>query len=228
MLVLYEDHWAIGRKLGEFEAICRDDLAPLVAASTGGRLLWYFDRLLGEAHHVVTICALRDGRAYDAFVDEMASGKLADVVEDLAVRRYSVSSKLLVPASWSPPIDLDAVAVGPAPGEVSVFLENTAWPDEPLRAFSEQLGASYERLWANPSGAAPPVQLVAALHTVPPGPGQQMTVLQRVNEPLAFLQNVVAKLPPDHPVEVAKAQGLEHRDRFSSNLLMTAPWSPCR
>jgi hypothetical protein len=55
-----------------------------------------------------------------------------------------------------------------------------------------------------------------------------MTVLQRVNDPLGFLANVVVKLPPDHPVEQAKARGLEHRDRFESNLLMTAVWSPCR
>ena len=55
-----------------------------------------------------------------------------------------------------------------------------------------------------------------------------MTVLQRVNDALGFLGNVVVKLPPDHPIEQAKAQGFHRRDRFSSNLLMTATWSPCR
>lgn len=228
MLVLYEDHWVIGRKLSEFEQICRDELMPLVSSSINGRLLWYFDRLLGEAHHVVTLCAVRDADSLDSFAAEMRSGKLADVVEKLAVRRYSVSGKLLVVAPWSPSIDLDGVAVLPSTGEVSIFLENIAWPDEPLQTFSRNLGVSYDRLWSNPSGSAPPVELVAALHTVPPGPGQQMTVLQRVNDPMGFLGNVVVKLPPEHPIELAKAQGLEHRDRFSSNLLMTAPWSPCR
>lgn len=228
MLMLYEDHWVLGRKLAEFEEICRADLVPLIASSVDGRLLWYFDWLLGEAHHVVTVCALRNGDALDSYATEMRSGKLAEVAKKLAVRRYSVTGKLVVAASWSPPIDLDGVRVAPEGGAASVFLENIAWPDEPLQAFSEQLGASYERLWSNPSGAAPPVELVAALHTVPPGPGQQMTMLQRVNDPMGFLGNIVVKLAPDHPIEQAKAQGLQHRDRLCSNLLMTATWSPCR
>jgi hypothetical protein len=228
MLLLYEDHAVVGRELGRFEAVCRDEWMPGLAASVDGRLLWYFDRLLGAAHHVVTVCALRDGDAFDQFTGEVRSGKLAAVVEQLAGLRYSVSGKVLVPAAWSPPLSLDDVASTAGTGDAVVFLENIAWPDEPLQAFSEQLGASYASLWSGTSETAPPVELVAALHSVPPGPGQQMTVLQRVNDPMGFLTNVVVKLPPDHPVEQAKARGLEHRDRFESNLLLTAVWSPCR
>jgi hypothetical protein len=177
---------------------------------------------------VVTVCALRDGDAFDQFTAEMRSGKLAGVVEQLAGLRYHVSGKILVPAAWSPPLSLDDVPSTAGTADAVVYLENIAWPDEPLQAFAEQLGASYASLWSGTSETTPPVELVAALHTVPPGPGQQMTVLQRVNDPLGFLANVVVKLPPDHPVEQAKARGLEHRDRFESNLLMTAVWSPCR
>jgi hypothetical protein len=225
---LYEDHAVVGRELGRFEAVCRDEWMPGIAASVDGRLLWYFDRLLGAAHHVVTVCALRDGDAFDHFAAEMQSGKLADVAEQLAALRYSVSGKTLVPAAWSPPLSLDDVPSTAGTADAVVYLENIAWPDEPLQAFAEQLGASYASLWSGTSETTPPVELVAALHTVPPGPGQQMTVLQRVNDPLGFLSSVVVKLPPEHPVEQAKARGLEHRDRFESNLLMTAVWSPCR
>jgi hypothetical protein len=228
VLLLYEDHAVIGRDLGRFEALWRDEWMPLIASSVDGRLLWYFDRLLGAAHHVVTVCALPDGDAFDGFALEMRSGKLAEVVEQLARLRYGVVGKVLVPAAWSPPRRLDEVPAAARAGDAVVYLENVAWPDEPLQTFSEQLGASYASLWTGASGAVPPVELVAALHTVPPGPGQQMTVLQRVNDPMAFLSNVVAKLPPDHPVEQAKARGLEHRDRYESNLLMTAVWSPCQ
>ena len=229
MLLLYEDHAVVGRQLGRFEAVCRDEWMPLIASSVDGRLLWYFDRLLGAAHHVVTVCALRDGDAWEHFADEMRSGKLAEVVEQLARLRYGVSGKILVPAAWSPPVPLDEVPNTAVAGPSVVYLENIAFPDEPLQTFSQQLGASYTALWSGAASAgAPPVELVAALHTVPPGPGQQMTVLQRVNDAMGFLSNVVVRLPPDHPVEQAKARGLEHRDRFESNLLMTAAWSPCR
>jgi hypothetical protein len=126
--------------------------------------------------------------------------------------------------TWDEMLPSHILHIG-ADGEV---LENIAWPDEPLPAFAEQLGASYASLWSEASETTPPVELVAALHTVPAGPGPQMTVLQRVNDPMGFLSNVVVKLPPDHPVEPAKTRGLEHRDRFESNLLLTAGWSPCR
>jgi hypothetical protein len=228
VFLLYEDHAVVGRELGQFEAVCRDEWMPGIAASVDGRLLWYFDRLLGAAHHVVTVCALRDGDAFDHFAAEMRSGKLADVVERLARLRYNVSGKILIPAAWSPPLSLDDVPSTVESGDAVVYLENVAWPCEPLPAFVEQLGASYASLWSGASDTAPPVELVAALHTVPAGPGPQMTVLQRVNDPMGFLSNVVVKLPPDHPVEQAKARGLEHRDRFESNLLMTTGWSPCR
>ncbi|MHB1582641.1 MAG: hypothetical protein ACYCU7_05595 [Acidimicrobiales bacterium] len=227
MLLLYEDHAVVGKELAAFEATCRDQLVPLLASSTGGRLLWYFDRLLGQAHHVVTVCALADGEALERYADGVASGKLADVVEELDRLRYGVTGTILRPTPWSPPVDLEAVPDAATAGEAAVFLENVAWPDEPMRAFSAQLGASYERLWSGTSGSTPPVELVLAAHGIPPGPGQQMTVLQRANDPLGFLGNVVVKLPPDHPIEQAKAHGLEHRDRFASNLLMAAEWSPC-
>jgi hypothetical protein len=228
VLFLYEDHAVVGRDLARFEAVWRDDWMPLLASSVEGRLLWYFDRLLGAAHHVVTVCAVRDGGAYDRFAVEMRSGKLAEVVEQLSGLRYGVAGKVLVPAAWSPEVRLDEVSATARAGEAVVYLENVAWPDEPLQTFSEQLGASYASLWSGATGTVPPVELVAALHTVPPGPGQQMTVLQRVNDPIGFLSNVVTRLPPDHPVEQAKARGLEHRDRYESNLLMTAAWSPCQ
>jgi hypothetical protein len=228
VLLLYEDHAVIGRDLGRFEAVCRDVWMPLIASSVEGRLLWYFDRLLGAAHHVVTVCALPDGDGFDRFALEMRSGKLAEVVEQLTELRYGVAGKVLVPAAWSPALRLDEVPATAGAGDGVVYLENIAWPDEPLQTFSEQLGASYASLWSGTSGVLPPVELVAALHTVPPGPGQQMTVLQRVNDPMGFLSNVVTRLPPDHPVEQAKARGLEHRDCYESNLLMTAAWSPCR
>jgi hypothetical protein len=227
VLLLYEDHAVVGKLLPAFEGTCRDQLVPLLASTTGGRLLWYFDRLLGRAHHVVTVCALADGEALERYADEVTSGKLADVVEELDRLRYEVSGKILRMTPWSPPVDLEAVPDAATAGETAIFLENVAWPDEPMRVFSAQLGASYERLWSGTSGSTPPVELVLAAQGIAPGPGQQMTVLQRVNDPLGFLGKVVVKLPSDHPIEQAKAQGLEHRDRFTSSLLMAAEWSPC-
>ena len=39
MLLLYEDHAVVGRQLGRFEAVCRDEWMPLIASSVDGRLL---------------------------------------------------------------------------------------------------------------------------------------------------------------------------------------------
>jgi hypothetical protein len=227
VLLVYEDHSVVGRRLPEFEALYRDHWSPTLSTVGPGRLLWYFDRLLGEAHHVLTIAAFPDGRAYEDFVNEAHGGKLADLVEELTALRYSVRGKLLNPAPWSPPIDLGAVPTTPEERAVSVFLENIAWPDKPLAEFVANLGATYEQLWSGGTDQAPPVQLVGAFQTASPGPRPQMTVLQRLRDPLQFLSGVVTKLPPDHPIELAKAEGLKNRDRFESNLLMTAVWSPC-
>jgi len=227
-LYVYEDHAVIGRRLPEFEEAYRERWLPALSASGAGKLVYYFDRLLGEAHHVVTISAVADGASFEAFTAETQSGKLNEVAEELTLLRYSVSGKLLSPVPWSPAVDLAEVPAGAGAGEVSVFLENIAWPDRPINDFIDNLGASYEKLWSNPSGAPPPVQLVGAFRTATPGSRPQMTVLQRLADPIGFLGNIVVKLPPDHPIEQAKAAGLQNRDRFWSNLLMTSTWSPCR
>ncbi len=228
MLLVYEDHAVSGRRLADFETLYQEHWTPTLATQSAGRLLWYFDRLLGEAHHVVTVTGFPDGRAYEEFVGQVQGGKLGDLVEELTARRYSVSGKVLSPAPWSPPIDLGSVPSVPEPHGVSIFLENIAWPDKPLAEFVANLGATYEQLWASTADEPPPVQLVGAFETAPPGSRPQTTVLQRLRDPLQFLSGVVTKLPPDHPIELAKAEGLKNRDRFESNLLMTADWSPCR
>jgi hypothetical protein len=227
VLLVYEDHAVSGRRLPDFETLYREHWTPTLAAQSSGRLLWYFDRLLGEAHRVVTIAAFPDGRAYEEFVHEVHDAKLGDLVEELTALRYSVSGKVLNPAPWSPPIDLGAVPSVPEAHAVGVFLENIAWPDKPLAEFVANLGATYEQLWASTSDEPPPVELIGAFQTATPGPHPQMTVLQRRRDPLQFLSGVVTKLAPDHPIELAKAEGLKNRDRFESNLLMTADWSPC-
>ena len=110
---------------------------------------------------------------------------------------------------------------------MSIFLENIAWPDRPRAEFAGNLGATYEQLWASTAEDPPPVELVGAFETAPPGPRPQMTVLQRLRNPLQVLSGVVTKLAPEHPIELAKEEWLKNRERFESNLLMTADWSPC-
>ena len=112
MLFLHEVHKVVGRKEEEFEAAYRDYWMPTMAKSDYARLLWYTNHALGSgvSYNVVTVTAIKDGRAWEDLARRVQKGDLQSWMGEVDTFRHDVVGKVLVPLEWSPvqEFDLDA------------------------------------------------------------------------------------------------------------------------
>lgn len=128
MLFVHDIHVVMGEHEFAYEDIMREEYVPAVA-DDDTRVLWFLHSThgSGDAYHIVTITALRDGAAWDRFVERQRYGDLSDVSTRLATLRYTLSSSLLVSTDWSPlrELDLSTVPVQPSDHPVSLYREDT-------------------------------------------------------------------------------------------------------
>ena len=234
MLLLHEVHQVAGAREEEFDIAFRDGLIPKLAESDGCRLLWYL-RIAhgsGPAYTVVTYTACRDATAWAELADRMRGGDLVRWSSEVDAMRHGCEAKILAPTPFSPLQEIDLATV-PTTGEeheLSLFMEDTAWPFQGgLAAYLEKAGTLYhQELATSKQKRRGIIELEAAFqplygsHTT-----NEVVLWQRIVNHQALLWMLANDLPPE-----ATAPGtwmhdaLAVRDRWQSRILRTAAWSP--
>jgi hypothetical protein len=228
MLFLHETHEISGGKSAEADAALRDTWRPLIEADNRARVLWHWHLThgTGASYQLVTITAVRDWQAWGQLVERMrGDGAWQKWFDACAAWRRELTSKLLLPAPWSPLQTVD-LAAAPAPtegGAVSLFLHDTGWPfPGKLDAYVDALGSVFY-----PQTRRSRMIRVEACWVTAPGTGRhhEVVLLQRILDWPAFSQLLTAgerqAQPGDWMIE-----GLRYRDRWESKLLRPAAWSP--
>lgn len=235
MLFLHEVHRVAGAKEDEFEDAFRTGWMPTLAKSSHARLLWYLNLAHGSgaAYTVVTVTGLRDGAAWQEIANRMKDGDLRQWSLDVDAMRHGAQAKILTPVSWSPlqEVDLEAVPTGGEEHELTVYMEDTAWPFAGgLERYLQKAGTLYAEstLGASKKAGRALLDMEAAFqplwgthHTT------EVVLWQKVVNQVA-LQHLLTNDTP----KAMKVPGtwmhdaLQVRDQWESRLLRTANWSP--
>jgi len=149
MLFVHEVHKVDGRKEDEFEAAYRDGWMPLLAKDDDARLLWYANHAHGSgvSYQVVTITGVRDGAAWERLALRMQNGDLHDWLRETDTYRHDVTARIMLPVYWSriQEIDLDTVPTDGAEHDLSLFMEDTGWPDVPIDEYIKMWDELYSQ-----------------------------------------------------------------------------------
>jgi hypothetical protein len=234
VLLLHEVHQVAGAQEEAFDAAYRDELIPTLGKTDDTRLLWYL-RLAhgsGAAYTVVTITGCRDANAWSALADRIRGGDLQEWSSRIDAMRHTCQAKILTPVPWSPLQDIDLAGV-PTSGdehELSLFMEDTAWPfPGGLQAYLAKAGTLYDTtLVESRQSGHSIIELEAAFQPVYGTHTTTEVVLwQRVVNHKALIYLLANDLPPS-----ATAPGtwmhdaLAVRDQWESRILRSAAWSP--
>ncbi len=236
MLFMHEIHRIIGRHAEEFEALYRDEWMGALTKGPHGddaRLLWYLNHAMGSgpAYQVVTITGVTDGAAWERLGRRMIDGDLAELTGRIEQFRYSAEGKMVSPVYWSPIQDVDLATV-PTDGrthDLSIFMQDTGWPDAPLDDYIELWDKDY---WVYMRQAPPDRMLldIQGCFQVVHGSGirPEAFLMQKIMNysALSGLLTSVEKHDPTKWPGSYMAKGLELRDQWESKLLRTSAWSP--
>jgi hypothetical protein len=235
MLLLHEVHYVAGAQEEAFDAAYRDEWLPLLGKGDDARLLWYL-RLAhgsGAAYTVVTVTGCRDAAAWSVLADRVRTGDLQEWSSRVDGLRHRAVAKMLTPVPWSPlqEIDLASVPASAEEHELSLFMEDTAWPfPGGLQAYLAKAGTLYKdsTLGQSKEGGHSIIELEAAFQPVYGTHATTEVVLwQRVVNRKALIYLLANDLPAS-----ATAPGtwmhdaLAVRDQWESRILRSASWSP--
>jgi hypothetical protein len=233
MLFMHETHRVIGRHASEFEDLFRDEWMASLARGGQARLLWYLNHAMGSgpAYEVVTITAVADGAAWESLTRRILDGDLADLAVRLDSCRHEVEGKLLFPVYWSAlqQVDLDQVPTDARRHDLSVYMQDTGWPDAPLDDYIELWDHDY---WQIMRQTPPEKKLldIQACFQVAHGSGirPEAILMQKIVnfETLGRLLTNAEEPDPTTWPGTYMAKGLEVRDQWESKLLRTSAWSP--
>jgi hypothetical protein len=233
VLFMHETHTVIGRQAAAFEDVCRSEWMSRLAEGDDARLVWYLNHAMGSgpAYQVVTITAVTDGAAWEGLAQRMLSGDLGEVAARLDACRYRVDGKLLVPVYWSAlqELDLESIPTDGREHELSVYMEDTGWPDAPLDEYIELWNHDY---WQIMRQTPPERKLldIQACFQVAHGSGirPEAILMQKIVN-FATLGGLLTSTQEYDPATwpgTYMAKGLEIRDQWESKLLRTSAWSP--
>jgi hypothetical protein len=234
VLLLRETHEVVGAREHEFDEAFRDGWIPALARTSGARLLYYLRHAhgTGPSYHVVTWTALRDAAAWGELATRVATGDLRVLAESLDRLRHDVSAKMLVPLPWSPlqEVDLATVPYEPREHELSLFMEDTVWPDESrLEEYVAASGSHYAREMREHAERGRALLRVEA--SLRPAFGshrrREVVLWQKVVEPRGLLPLLTREVPEQYRQPGTwMHDALALRDRWQSRLLRTVSWSP--
>jgi hypothetical protein len=234
VLLIHEVHTVAGKQEEAFDAAFREELIPALAQSDDARLLWFL-RLAhgsGRAYTVISITGCRNATAWGELSERMRLGDLQAWSSKVDAMRHRCDAKVLTPVSWSPlqEIDLNTVPTSGEEHELSLFMEDTAWPfDGGLQAYLQKASTLYDQTLESQKGTEVSIlELEAAFQPVYGSHTTTEVVLwQRIVNHKALLWLLANDLPP-----AATAPGtwmhdaLEVRDQWESRILRSASWSP--
>lgn len=234
MLFLHETHSVRGAREAEFDASFRDGWMKSLASIDGARLLYFLRQApgSGSSYRVVTITGLHDGAAWEDLARRVETGELADWAAGVDELRHDVEAKILVPLPWSPlqRLDLRTVPVEPVEKPLSLFMEDTVWPNQgQLGAYIERSGSHYAREMKTQPGNQARILTVDASFRTAFGSGRRREIVlwQKVQRPEGLQHLLFNEIPAKY-----KQPGnwmhdaLELRDQWQSRLLRTSSWSP--
>jgi hypothetical protein len=233
MLFMHETHRVIGRHASAFEDLYRNGWMTELARGDDARLVWYLNHAMGSgpAYQVVTITAVSDGAAWEDLARRMLDGDLGELTANLDAYRYEVEGKLIAPVYWSALQELDLATV-PTDGsehDLSVYMQDTGWPDAPLDDYIELWDHDY---WRFMRQIPPDKKLldIQACFQVAHGSGirPEAILMQKIMNfsTLGHLLTSVEEYDPTTWPGSYMAKGLELRDQWESKLLRTSKWSP--
>jgi hypothetical protein len=233
MLFMHETHKVIGRQAAAFEAMYHDEWMGTLAQGDDARLVWYLNHTMGSgpAYQVVTITALTDGAAWETLAQRMLSGDLRDLAARLEASRYEVTGKLLTPVYWSALQQLELADI-PTDGrehDLSVYMEDTGWPDSTLDEYIELWDHEY---WHYMRQIPPEKKLldIQACFQVAHGSGirPEAILMQKIMN-FSTLGGLLTSVEVHDPTTwpgTYMSRALELRDQWESKLLRTSKWSP--
>jgi hypothetical protein len=230
MLYIHEVHAVRGAREEEFEAAYRDSWMPLLAKGDGARLLWYCKHAHGSgpAYNVVTITAVRHGAAFEELAERVQRGDLRRWARDLDELRHDVTSKVLLPVSWSPmqEVDLGSVPTDGSPHELSLYMEDTGWPHAAVDDYIAFWETDYYAPMRRHGTGLLDIQAVfqVAFGT---GRHKEAILMQRITSDEGLMRLLTTETPPAFraPGQFMH-EALSFRDRWESRLLRTTEWSP--
>jgi hypothetical protein len=227
MIFLHEVHEIAGGRMADFEASVRDVWKPLVESDGEARLLWFWHHThgTGPSYQAVSITAVASWEAWGRLVGRSREeGQLRGWYREIGEVRREVTSKILLPTSWSPLREVDLTAAEPpATKPPALYLHDTGWPfPGKLDAYAAALGEVFY-----PQTRRSQMISVEACWTVAPGTGRfhEVVLLQKILDWQRFSHLLTDGENPAQRGEWMQ-EGLKHRDRWESKLLRTASWSP--
>ena len=234
MLFVHEVHKVNGRKEDEFEAAYREGWMPMLAKEDDARLLWYANHAHGSgvSYQVVTITGVRDGAAWERLARRMQNGDLHDWVCETDTFRHDVTARIMLPVYWSriQEVDIDAVPTDGSEHELSLFMEDTGWPDVPIDEYIKMWDELYSQPIAKHAEGTGTVSIdIQACFQNAFGTGvrREAMLWQRIANPETVLHLLTHDLDPEmRKPGTYMYDSLEYRDQWESKLLRTSKWSP--
>ena len=232
MLFLHEVHKVVGRNEEEFEAAYRDYWMPTMAKSDYARLLWYANHALGSgvSYNVVTVTAIKDGRAWEDLARRVQTGDLQSWMREVDTFRHDVVGKVLVPLEWSPvqEFDLNAIPTDGRRHDLTVYMEDTMWPYVgKLQEYIEMSGS----ILSKNLGFARSVPFLSIEIALQPAFGThvrgEVMLMQKIHD-LDRLEHLLTReaSPKSRAPGTWMHDALVVRDQWESRLLRTSYWSP--
>ena len=233
MLFVHETHRVIGRHASAFEALVRDEWMAALAQRDDTRLLWYLNHAMGSgpAYEVVTITAVADGGAWEALGRRTVEGDLVELATRLDSCRHEVEGKLLLPVYWSvlQEVDLSTVPTDARTHPLSVYMQDTGWPDAPLDDYIELWDHDYWQIMREIPRERMLLDIQACFQVAhASGIRPEAILMQKIVnfDTLGRLLTTVEDHDPATWPGTYMAKGLEVRDQWESKLLRTSAWSP--
>jgi len=233
MLFMHETHRVMGRHASAFEDLYRNEWMGALAHSDGARLVWYLNHAMGSgpAYQVVTITACSDGPAWESLAGRMLDGDLSDMAARLDSYRYEVEGKLLAPVAWSAlqDVDLSEVPTDGREHELSLYMQDTGWPDAPLDDYIELWDKDYWQYMRKIPEDRKLLDIVACFQVAHGSGVRPEAVLMQKIMNFSTLGNLLTSVEKHDPATwpgTYMAKGLELRDQWESKLLRTSAWSP--
>ncbi len=233
MLFMHETHQVMGRHASAFEDLYRDEWMTGVARAGGARLAWYLNHAMGSgpAYQVVTVTAVSDGAAWESLARRMINGDLSSTVARLDSYRYQVEGKLLTPVPWSAlqEVDLEQLPVDGRRHELSLYMQDTGWPDKPLDDYITLWDEDYWRFMRDIPKERQLLDIVACFQVAHGSGIRPEAILMQKIMNFATLGHLLTRVEEHDPSTWPgsyMAKGLGIRDQWESKLLRTSSWSP--
>ena len=232
MLFLHETHKVVGAREDEFEAAYREGWMPTLGTDDNARLLWYTNLAHGSgaSYTVVTITGVADGAAWESLAHRAQTGDLRGWMRELDNLRHEVTGKILLPVAWSPlqEVDLATVPTDGATHPLSLFMEDTGWPDAPLDDYIR----SWDEIYYRPLSVTSQILDIQACFQVAHGSYKRREATRRrlTQNGRAIASDgrrLTTAIPPEHRGPgTYMFDALAYRDQWRSRLLRTSAWSP--